>query len=152
MDCSTPGLPVLPYLLELAWAHVHCVHGTIQPPHLLPPPSPFAFSLSQSFLMSQLFTSGGQSIGASTSASVLPMNIQGWFRLGLVWSPYGPRDSQESSPALQFESINSNTRKFVFQHQAVPQCGCYGGEMLLQVNMVGSAEFSDFSWEPSDWT
>ena len=71
-----------PYLLELAQAHVHCVHGTIQPPHLLPPPSLFAFSLSQSFLMSQLFTSGGQSIGASTSASVLPMNIQGWFPLG----------------------------------------------------------------------
>ena len=34
------------------------------------------------FLISQLFTSGGQSIGASASASVLPMNIQGWFPLG----------------------------------------------------------------------
>ena len=34
--------------------------------------------------MSQLFTSGGQSIGASVSASVLPMNIQGWFLLGLT--------------------------------------------------------------------
>ena len=39
-------------------------------------------SASGSFLMSQLFTSGGQSIGASTSASVLPMNIQDWFPLG----------------------------------------------------------------------
>ena len=38
----------------------------------------------KSFLMSQLFASGGQSIGASASASVLPMNIQGWFRLGLI--------------------------------------------------------------------
>ena len=34
--------------------------------------------------MSQFFTSGGQSIGASASASVLPMNIQGWFPLGLT--------------------------------------------------------------------
>ena len=34
--------------------------------------------------MSQLFTSGGQSIGASVSPSVLPMNIQGWFLLGLT--------------------------------------------------------------------
>ena len=34
--------------------------------------------------MSQLFSSGGQSIGASTSAKVLPMNIQGWFPLGLT--------------------------------------------------------------------
>ena len=39
---------------------------------------------SGSFPMSQLFTSGGQSIGASASASVLPMNIQGWFLLGLM--------------------------------------------------------------------
>ena len=34
--------------------------------------------------MSQLFTSGGQSIGASASASVLTMNIQDWFPLGLT--------------------------------------------------------------------
>ena len=40
------------------------------------------FPASGSFLMSQLFTSGGQSIGASASASVLPMNIQDWFPLG----------------------------------------------------------------------
>ena len=39
---------------------------------------------SGSFPMSQFFKSGGQSIGASASASVLPMNIQGWFPLGLT--------------------------------------------------------------------
>ena len=45
-----------------------------------------SFPASGSFLMSQLSTSGGQSIGASVSASVLPMNIQGWFPLGwTVW-------------------------------------------------------------------
>ena len=43
-----------------------------------------AFPASGSFPMSQLFTSGGQSIGASTLASILPMNIQGWFPLGLT--------------------------------------------------------------------
>ena len=48
---------------------------------------PFSFCLqsfpaSGSFPMSQLFASGGQSIGVSISASVLPMNIQDWFRLG----------------------------------------------------------------------
>ena len=37
---------------------------------------------SGSFPISQFFTSGGQSIGVSASASVLPMNIQGWFPLG----------------------------------------------------------------------
>ena len=43
-----------------------------------------SFSASRSFPVSQLFTSGGQSIGTSTSASVLPTNIQGWFPLGLT--------------------------------------------------------------------
>ena len=43
-----------------------------------------SFPTSGSFLMSQLFESGGQSIGTSSSASVLPMNIQGWFPLGLT--------------------------------------------------------------------
>ena len=47
-------------------------------------------------------------IGASASASVIPMNIQGWFPLGLtVRSPCSPRDSQESSPAPKFKSINT---------------------------------------------
>ena len=68
---------------------------------------PQSFPESGSFLMSQLFTSGGQSIGHSASPLVLPMNIQDWFPLdGLVWS-YSPRDSQEFSPAPQFISINS---------------------------------------------
>ena len=43
-----------------------------------------SFPASGSFLMSWLFSSGGQSIGPSTSASVLPMNIQGLFPLGLT--------------------------------------------------------------------
>ena len=50
-------------------------------------PSPPAFNLSPasvSFLVSQFFASGGQSTEASAWASVLPMNIQGWFALGLT--------------------------------------------------------------------
>ena len=43
-----------------------------------------SFPISGSFPMSWLFTSGGQSIGASASASVPPVNIQGWFPLGLT--------------------------------------------------------------------
>ena len=42
-----------------------------------------SFPASGSFPMSQFFASGGQSIGASASASVLLLNIQGWFPLGL---------------------------------------------------------------------
>ena len=43
-----------------------------------------SFLASGSFPMSQFFSSGGQSIGVSASASILPMNIQGWFPLGLT--------------------------------------------------------------------
>ena len=43
-----------------------------------------SFPASGSFPMSWLFSSGGQSIGASVSASVLPVNVQGWFPLGLT--------------------------------------------------------------------
>ena len=43
-----------------------------------------SFPASGSFSMSRLFTSGGQSIGASASASVLPVNIQSWFPSGLT--------------------------------------------------------------------
>ena len=59
--------------------------------------------------MSQLFTSGSHSIRASVSASVLPMNIQGGFPLGLTGLiSCCPKDFQESSPAPQFKSINSS--------------------------------------------
>ena len=45
---------------------------------------PYSFPASGSFPMSQLFTLSGQSIGASASISVLPVNFQGWFPLGLT--------------------------------------------------------------------
>ena len=83
-------------------------------------PIPFSsclqsFPASGSFLMSQLFTSGGQSIGVSASALVLPMNTQDWPPLGwLVGSPCSPRDSQESSPTPQFKSINSSVLSFLY--------------------------------------
>ena len=76
--CPSPTLRVYPNscLLNL------CCHPTISPSvdlffsHLQP------FPASESFPVSQLFASGGQSIGVSASASVLPMNTQGWPPLG----------------------------------------------------------------------
>ena len=66
--------------------------------------------------MSQFIASGGQSIGVSASASVLPMNIQGWFPLGLTgWISLQSRDSQESSPTPQFKSINSSVLSFLYK-------------------------------------
>ena len=62
------------------------------------PPFPPALSLSQQqgfFPVSQLFASGGQIIGASALASVLPVNIQGWFPLG--WTGWISFQSKELS-------------------------------------------------------
>ena len=65
------------------------------------------FPASEPFPMSWPFASGGQSIGTSPSASVLPMSIQGWFPLRLTgFISLLLRDFQESSPVPQFKSIN----------------------------------------------
>ena len=59
-------------------------HPTISSPVVPFSSCPQSFPASGSFQMSQFFASGGQSIGALASASVLPMNIQDWFPLGLT--------------------------------------------------------------------
>ena len=84
-DCSMPGFPVQHQLPEPTQTHVHRVGDAIQPSHPLLSPYPPTFSISQHqglFQMSRLLASGGQSIGASASASVLPMNTQDWPPLG----------------------------------------------------------------------
>ena len=86
-DCSMPGSPVHHQLLELAQTHVHQDSDAIQPSHLsvvLFSSCLQSFPASGSFPVSQHFTWGGQSTGASAPASVLPMNIQDWFPLGLT--------------------------------------------------------------------
>ena len=74
-----------------------------------------SFPSSGSFQMRQFFTSGGQSIGVSASASVLPMNIQCWTPLeltGLI--SLQSKGSHESSLAPQFESINSSMLSLLY--------------------------------------
>ena len=65
-----------------------------------------SFPATGSFPMSWLFSSEGQIIGASTSASVLPMNIQGWFPLGLIGLISLQSRNSQSFPGPEFESIN----------------------------------------------
>ena len=108
MDCSTPGLPVHHQLPESTQTHVHWVSYAIQSPHPLSSPSPPAFNLSQhqnSFPMCQFFTSGGQSIGVSASASVLPVTIQDWFPLGMTGWIF--LQSKGLSRVLQHHSLNA---------------------------------------------
>ena len=111
--CHLGWCPFVSYLLKFM-----SVESVMLSNHLILS-IPFSFCLqscsaSGSFPVNRLFTSGGQRIGASTSASVLPINIQDRFPLGLtVWPPCSPRDSQESSPTLQFKSINSLALSFL---------------------------------------
>ena len=85
MDCRRLGSPVLLHLGQFAQIHVHWVgqwcyltiSSSATPPLFLQ-----SFPASGCFPMGQLFSSGGQSVGAS--ASVLPMNVQCWFPLGLT--------------------------------------------------------------------
>ena len=109
MDYSTQGFPVLQHLRKIAQTHVHWVADAIQTFHLLSLPSP-AHNLSQLQGIFQWTSSSHQ------AAKVLELQLQHqsfqWiFRVSflldpMVWSCY-PRDSQQSSPAPQFESINS---------------------------------------------
>ena len=104
MDCSMPGLPVHHQLLQPTHTQVCHIGGAIQPSHPLLSPSPPTFSLSPasgSFPKSQFFTSGGQSIGVSGLASVLPMNIQDWFPLGLTgWNSLLPLPTTQEKTLL----------------------------------------------------
>ena len=86
MNCSLLGFPVLHYLLEDAQTHICWVGDYLTISSSVTPFSfcPQSFPASGFFPMSQLFASGGQSIGASTLASVLPVNIQGRFSLRLT--------------------------------------------------------------------
>ena len=149
MDCSTLGFLVLHYLLEFAQTHVHWVCDAIQPSHPLLSPSPPIINLSQyqGLFKWVSFTSGGQSIGAlaSASMSVLPVNGQGWFPLGLT--PCIPRDSQESSPTPQFKNINSSVLSFLYsptlymitgQNIALTRWTFVGKVMSLLFNMLSN--------------
>ena len=102
MNCSSPGFPS--FTISQSLLKLMSIESVMPCNHLILC-YPFSsclqsFPASGSFPMSQLFISGGQSVGASASASVLPMNIQGWYPQDWpVWSLCCPRDSQEFSPA-----------------------------------------------------
>ena len=84
MDCSTPGFPPSPGVCSKScplsqWCHLN-ISSSVAPLSSCPK----SFPASRPFPVSQLFALGGWSIGASASASVLPVNIQGSFPLGLT--------------------------------------------------------------------
>ena len=121
MDCSMPGFPVLHHLPEFAQTHVCWVgrcHPTISFSVIPFSSCPQSFPASGAFPMSQFFISGGQSIGVSASASVLPMNIQDWFPLR--WAGW--------------VSLQSKGLSRVFSNTAVQKHQFFGTQLSLQSN------------------
>ena len=126
MNCSMPGLPVHHQLPESTQTHVHWVgwcHPTISSSVIPFSSCPQSFPASGSFPMSQLFTSGGQSIGVSALASILPMNIQDWFPLG--WTGWISLQSEELSRVFSNTTVQEHqwlTKKVAWILTAFPPC------------------------------
>ena len=115
--CPSPTPGVHPNPCPLSW----WCHPTISSSIVPFSSCPQSFPASGSFQMSQLFTSGGQSIGVSASTSVLPMNTQDWSPLGWTgWISLQSKGLSESFPAPQFKSINSSVLN-MGTHKWVPQ-------------------------------
>ena len=105
-----PGFPVHHQLPELTQTHVHRISDAMQRSHPLLFLSPPAFNLSQHQGLSQWVSSlhQGAKVLDFQLQYVLPVNIHGWFPLGLTgWVSLLQRVSQESFPTPQFKSINS---------------------------------------------
>ena len=98
-----------------------------------------SFPASGSFLMSWLFSLGGQSIGASASASVIPMNIQGWFSLGLTGLiSLQSKGLSRVFPTPQFKSTNSLALSLLY------------GPTLISADSYWkncSFEYTDLCWQ-----
>ena len=121
MNCSTPGFPILHCLPEFAQTHVHWVGDAIQPSHPLSSPSPLALHHSQHQGLFQWVNSSHQVakvLGDTTSASVLPMNIQNWFPLG--WTA--------------LVSLQSKRLSGVFSNTTVQKHQFFGTQPSLQSN------------------
>ena len=118
MNCSTQGFPIHHQLVEFTQTHVHWVGDTTEPSVI-----PFSSCLqscpaSGSFPMNQFFISGGYSIGASASASVLPMNIQD--SLPLRWTGW---------LSMQFKGLSR-----VFSNITVQNHQFFGTQLSSQSN------------------
>ena len=118
MNCSTPGLPVLHQFPEFTQTHVHRVGDAISSAVVPFSVCPQSLPASESFPMSQIFASGGQSIGVSASASILPMNTEGWSPLG--WTGW--------------ISLQSKGLSRVFSNTTIQKHQFFGAQLSSQSN------------------
>ena len=133
MDCNGPGFHVLHSLPELAPTHVHWFGNAIWPSHALSPPSPPVLNLTQHQGLFQWVGSSHQvakTVGALVSASVLPMNIQGWFSLGL-----SGLISMLSQGTLK-KLLQHNSKASIFQWSAFIWSSSHISTWLLERNSL----------------
>ena len=105
---TTPG--VYSNSCPLSWCHPTISSSVIRFSSCLQ-----SFPASGSFQMSQFFTSGGQSIGLSASASILPMNIQDWFPLGWIgWISLQSKGLSRVFSNTTVQNINSSALRFLY--------------------------------------
>ena len=148
VDGSTSSLPVPHHLPEFAQVHVHCIGDAIQPSHPLMPSSPSALNLSQHQGLFQ---------GVSCSyqmTKVLKLQLQHhsfqWvFRVDfpldwLVWSPWCPRDSQESSPVPQIEGISSLMLSSLYGPAVTTMHDCWEDHTLDYMDLCRQSDVSAF--------
>ena len=148
MNRSTPGLPVHHQLPEFTQTHAHRVADAIQPSHPLLSPSPPARNPSQHQGLFQWVNSSHQ------VAKVLEFQLQHqsfqWtprtylLQDGLVGFPCRPSDSQESSPAPQFKSINFSVFSFLHSPTLTSMHDHWKNHSLDQTDLCWQSNVSAF--------
>ena len=140
MNCSTPGLPVHHQLPEFTQTHGHGVSDAIQPSNPLSSPSPPAPNPSQHHSLFQVleFQLQHHSFQRNPRADLL--------QNGLVGSPCSPRDSQESSPTLQFKSINSSALSLLHSPTLTSIHNHWKNHSLDQMDLCWQSNVSAFEY------
>ena len=120
MNRSTPGLPCpspTPGVHPNSFPSSRWYHPAISSSVITFSSCPKSLPLSGSFPMSQLFAWGGQSIGVSASASVLPMNTQDWSPLG--WTGWISLQSKGLTRVFSSTLQHHNSKASILQHSAL---------------------------------
>ena len=146
MNCSMPGFPIFHYPPEFARTHVHWVGDTSQPSHPLSFPSPPVFNLSQHQGLFQWVSYSHQVV---KELELQYQSFQWIFRVDfledwLVWSPCHPRDSQESSPVPQFESISSPVLSLPYSPTLTSTCDYWKNHSLDYMDLCEQSDVSTF--------
>ena len=148
MDCRTPGFPIYHQLLELAQTHVHRVSDAN--PSISTSVVPFSshlqsFPASRSFPKSPFLATGGQSIGISALASVLQMNVQDWFPLGLIgWFSLQSKGLSRVLSNTTFKSINFSALSFLYGPTLTPILDYWKNHSFDKMDLCWQSNVSAF--------